>query len=621
MKNKLNYLMLGGVALASMLSACSESAESTPELTPQIESPEHIAIGADTGEHKIVYTVKNSNDNEVSAASDVNWIHSVSAAVPGEISFSVYENEDAESRQGNIILTCGSVERAVKVYQEGKNEMMSFQINVEETTQSAVRFKVTPSADGESYLALVTTRTAFDKFEDDEACYQSDLAKFEKIAEQQEISLSDLLAQVLVTEEHVFPLSGLNPETDYVIYVYVLTAEGIRTTPIAKEQFKTGEKTAASFDIEVAIDNYTANVTVVPSDNSLPFYSNIIDAERYDALGGKMPDAAKNELTQLLNILTTLGGMSKEEAVASQQRKDKCAYSKEIFPSTEYIVFAYVLSDDGAIVSDIATYSFTTEASGNASALTFQYNVTDITTDAALITYQPSDPTCMYYFGVANSDDTAESIKEGIIAVANSGIKIGVYKDLQAFMRDRCVRGTHTSSYYLQQEVVYRPYAIGVAENGSFATDVIFGEEFRPKENQWSEHLRVEVGYDIYFNGNDLKKLNFYLYGEYEDSAAVPIDVHVEGDYETYYFTGFYNEEYLDVELHPDEEMIPSIKLWGREKGDKKLMALRWDTPCILFALAVDKDGKYSNVSRKKILCTKDGAADVSEFDPDSMFK
>jgi len=150
---------------------------------------------------------------------------------------------------------------------------------------------------------------------------------------------------------------------------------------------------------------------------------------------------------------------------------------------------------------------------------------------------------------------------------------------------------------------------------------VIFGEEFRPKENQWSEHLRVEVGYDIYFNGNDLKKLNFYLYGEYEDSAAVPIDVHVEGDYETYYFTGFYNEEYLDVELHPDEEMIPSIKLWGREKGDKKLMALRWDTPCILFALAVDKDGKYSNVSRKKILCTKDGAADVSEFDPDSMFK
>lgn len=554
--------------------------------------------------------------------SDAEWIHSVAAEVPGEISFSVYENEDVESRQGNIVVTYGNIEKTVRVSQAGK-DVMTFRIEVSETTQSIVKFEVSPSVIGESYLALVRTKEVFDGFKDDETLFQDDLSKFKATAEQGNISLSELLSGVLATQKQVFPLSGLRPETDYVIYVYGLIADGVRTTPVGTAYFRTADKTAASFDIKVNIDGYTANVSVTSTDQNLLFYSNMIDAERYAGLGGKMPDAVEKELKERLNFLTALGGMSKEEAVASLQQKDRCEYSRSLVPATRYIVFAYALSADGAVVSDVATYDFTTEASGDASALTFEFSVSDITTDKATISIQPSDPSCMYYSGVADSDDTAESLKARLLYLVETGIEMGIYKDLREFMQQRCSRGACSFVQTLYQDETYRPFAIGVAEDGSFATDVIFGEAFQPKENQWSENLKVQIDCSMYFDGDALKKMNMYLYGKYEGAAAVPVDVLVEGEAETYYFTGFYNEwgeDWMDTELHPDDEMISSIKMYGRKKGDKKLMSVRWDTSIVICAFAVDQNGKYSNVARTKIVCTKDKATDISKFDPDTMY-
>lgn len=623
MKNKFNRLMLYGAVMSCIFSACSESSEDAP-LAPQIEfDSEPVAVEAGAGEYKIPYTITNPDDSKVSAMSDAKWIHSVSAKVPGQISFSVYENEDVESRQGSIVVIYGNIEKTVRVSQAGK-DVMSFRINVAETTQSTVKFEVSPSFIGESYLALVRTKEVFDGFKDDEALFQDDLSKFKATAAQGNISLSELLSGALATQKQVFPLSGLRPETDYVIYVYGLTADGVRTTPVGTAYFKTEDKTAASFDIKVNIDGYTANVSVASADQNLPFYSNMIDAERYAELGGKMPDAAEKELKELLNLLTGLGGLSKEDAVASLQQKSRYEYSHSLVPATRYIVFAYALSADGAVVSDVATYDFTTEASGDASALTFEFSVSDIKTDEATVSIRPSDPSCMYYSGVANSGDTAESLKARLLSLAEGGIKMGIYKDLRDFMQQRCNRGACSFTNILYQGETYRPFAVGVAEDGSFATDVIFGEAFRPKENQWSDNLKVRIDCSLYFDGDALKRLNMYLYGNYEGAAAVPCNVLVEGEAETYYFTAFYNdygEDWTDTELHPDEEMISNIKMFGRKKGDKKLMSIRWDTPCVVCAFAVDKNGKYSNVVRTEIVCTKDQAADISKFDPDTMYK
>lgn len=283
-------------------------------------------------------------------------------------------------------------------------------------------------------------------------------------------------------------------------------------------------------------------------------------------------------------------------------------------------MYVCALDENGIIISDVATTELRTEEAGNASYLTFTFSVTNIKASEATISYTPSDATCLYYSGLASGAETGESVKEEILKTAEMLINSGICSDFKDFMRGRGGRGNRSYTPTLQAGTEYRPYAIGIYENGEFATDVIFGESFTTSSFEFGSNVTIDVSCEKYFNGDELKRLDFYKYGNYAGAAAAPLKVTVDGDEETYYFTAFIGAEYADTEQWPDERFISSIILWGREKGDKILHSFRWDHDIVMVAVAKGKDGKYSNISRKLIHCTKEGASPVSEFDEDTMY-
>lgn len=614
MKTKLNHLLSClSVIAVFLLQGCSEEPLTTsPELNLESSG---ISVAAESGDYSVEYTVTNQGSETVSVSEDVQWIYSCSVDVPGTLTFSVEENESESPREGTIMLSCGNSTVSLKVTQAGMSAM-SFEISVLETTPGSVRFKVVPDTEGNTYLALLRTKEDMDAFTNDEECFQADLKKFQAVADGQGVTLSELLAEVLVAKENIYPLYELVPGADYYIYAYGLTADGVRTTPIVKTPLKMEDAVSCTFDIGVDIVDYKAEVTVEPSDKTISYYINVLDSDRYLKFGGKMPDAAQNDISQFIGV-ASLAGLGREETVAEIQKVGNSSMNDfKLNPDTDYIAYACAIDKYGSVISDVSYYEFHTESSGDASDLKFEFEISGLESDRVEVKFIPSDPSCMYWSAIAGSDETAESIKTGITELAESFIEGGWNEDMRDYMLEKTSRGVSSMTASLVPGKTYRPYAIGVSEDGSFATDVIFGDEFTAPELEFSQNLKIDIELDKYFNGDDLADLDFYRYGNYEGRAAVPVNVVIEeGEAVNYYFSGYSDAEFLDEEAWPDHTIINTLKNLGRDQNDSHLMSYQWNVTIVVCAVAVDKDGKYSKVVRKPIICKKSEASDISEFE------
>ena len=73
----------------------------------------------------------------------------------------------------------------------------------------------------------------------DDALFQKDLEYIEYLADCSEVSLEEYVARILITGSYQVDYTQLQPETEYVFYVYGLSPDGQRTTPIVYQEFTT----------------------------------------------------------------------------------------------------------------------------------------------------------------------------------------------------------------------------------------------------------------------------------------------------------------------------------------------------------------------------------------------
>lgn len=619
-KNLFRPLFWATTAL-TLVAACSEN-DTVSDKSLLHVGENQITVPAGGGQAQIRYTLQGSAGSEsVQAQCPESWVHSFDTRTAGVVEFTADANGTDQARQAVVTLSCPGADPAQVTLTQPASEPdpVLFAISIEHTTQSGARFKVTPSDPAVNYIALAAKKEVMDSFEDDQARFQADLEHFEQAARKQNITLEELLTSVTCSAEMVFPLSNLTPGETYCVYAYGLTTEGVRTSAISRQEFETLPKTECTFGIEVQLDVYTADVEVTPSGADVLYYIGHLNDTRYQEFGGSMPEAAKKDVATFIALCEALG-MSREECV-SQMCKSGVRTTKYsgLTPGMKHYFYACALDQTGAVVSDVGVAEVTTVPAGNASMMTFEFAATNLQAIEGTLSVTPSDKTCLYDWGVAKLPQTAESIKQGILDRAEHSINLGIYKDLAAYMQRNCVRGDTSRTVSLEAGTEYRSYAIAVNEDGTFATDVFFSEPFTTPSIVGGSDITIDITCELYFNGDELAKLNKYVYGKFEKAAVGFTTVTTTGDVDTYYYSGFYGTEWLDTELHPDTEFIESIIMWGRPEGKSRLHSWRWDADLVYVAVAVDKNGKYSAVSRKHIICTRDGAAPISEFDPQTM--
>ena len=122
--------------------------------------------------------------------------------------------------------------------------------------------------------------------ETDEEILASDIEYLEYIADYYGTPLGQLLADNLLKGDLEWRYQYLEPNTEYVLYMYGMNTNGEALTAVNKLTFKTTKVLPldCTFDILVG-DNVTANsfsITIIPSDDTVGYYYDVFPAWMYE---------------------------------------------------------------------------------------------------------------------------------------------------------------------------------------------------------------------------------------------------------------------------------------------------------------------------------------------------
>lgn len=288
MKNILSFFSVSLAALC-VIACVQDDLSQEPSL--ELSSYE-VILPADGSVCKVVYQLSNvAGDGAVAAVSDAEWLD-VSTAKARLIEISASRNETGRDREATIVVSCKGVDDAViSVSQSAWNAPVVLTVNGTEST--SVNFSVSTSDPDLTWVGQVVGREWFDSMESDEQIFQEDMSYYSLEAQNKGISVPEYLKTIINRGSYDnLQYKGLDPSSDYVIYVYGITPEGERTTDIYSAAATTlppyeGPITLA---VEVSETDNIMDITVTPSHDGVNYYWNLMDRATYDGYAAECGD-------------------------------------------------------------------------------------------------------------------------------------------------------------------------------------------------------------------------------------------------------------------------------------------------------------------------------------------
>lgn len=164
-----------------------------------------------------------------------------------------------------------------------------------------------------------------------------------------------------------------------------------------------------TFEIEVTdITTTGVLITVTPSrDNVLYYFDNVSKEDFTEKYGSDVGAVAEGAFEQMVAM-----GMTLEEAIETyaSMGKDSWRNSGGLTPDTEYVAYVVAISNEGKALSEGQSYEYRTlaEEQPAVSDITFDIEVTDVTSTSANVRVTPSRDDVIYYFDVVSKDTLTE---------------------------------------------------------------------------------------------------------------------------------------------------------------------------------------------------------------------
>lgn len=296
-----------------------------------------------------------------------------------------------------------------------------FVIEVGAVTDTSVEFTITPEDKEMTYIAMMTTKEYFDKFEDDDAYIMDDLLWLDDAAFNAGVELSEYLEGVLKTGVISDTQDKLDPATEYIVYAFGLSKTGIVTTSLYKQSFTTlaTELTEINFEIEVSEIGYdTAKVSVVPDNDKAIYFVNVFSYEDYEYYGGD-ESAFAEHLTQLRNYYYNLGATADQMVANLGFVGAKSLTVEKLKAGTKYMAYAIGI-DERFIANSVATVVEFETVAAETSDLTFEVELTNIEYDHIEGSVTPSNDDDTYicsvqYASALEWSESEEALVESIV--------------------------------------------------------------------------------------------------------------------------------------------------------------------------------------------------------------
>lgn len=287
-----------------------------------------------------------------------------------------------------------------------------FVIEVKNITDTSVEFTITPEDEEMTYIAMMTTKEYFDEFEDDDAYIMDDLMWLDDAAYDAGVELSEYLEGVLKKGAISDTQDMLDPETEYIVYAFGLSNNGIVTTSLYKQTFTTlsTELTELNFEIEVTDIGYdTATITVTPDNDKAFYFVNVFSLEDYQNYGGD-ESAFAAHINKLRNYYYGLGATADQMVANLGYVGAKSLSVEDLRAGTKYMAYAIGI-DERFVANSVATVVEFETVAAQTSDLTFEVELTNIEYDHIEGSVTPSNNDDTYICSVqyASSLEWSES--------------------------------------------------------------------------------------------------------------------------------------------------------------------------------------------------------------------
>ncbi|MBR5567451.1 MAG: BACON domain-containing protein [Bacteroidales bacterium] len=350
MMKKITYIAIAVLSTILAVACQPEQLEVVREI--QLSQTD-VQIGAQGASVKVVYQIGGAESGAVvSVSNDAEWL-SVSTGLPRLIEITASRNESGAEREAVLAVSYpGYEDVTITVSQSVWETPITLTIN--ETEATAIIFSVTTAEDGFGWVGQVVGKEWFDDMESDDAIFQEDLSYYSLQASNENISLQDYLKTIINKGSFSnLKYKGLDPSSEYVVYVYGITEDGERTTDIYSAAATTlpPYDGPISFEIRITEENSIMDVTVTPDHDGVYYYWNLMDCETYDSYASLHGDDPKEVFQAYVNwdiqdlidyeYLTT-----RAEYFEWYSDINEVNSQFECMALTEYIVFACKWDED-----------------------------------------------------------------------------------------------------------------------------------------------------------------------------------------------------------------------------------------------------------------------------------
>lgn len=243
-------------------------------------------------------------------------------------------------------------------------EQAALTLTIHGTEATSVTFSVTAADENLTWIGQIVGKEYFEMYKTDDELFNEDLKYYAYMANDAGVGIEEYLAGILIKGSHEnLRYKGLDPETDYVIYVYGMSSEGNRTTPVFSKQLRTAEPYEGNitFEFEVSDEDADISVKIKPSHDGVAYYWNIITKDDLMEYGSDIAEAAVAFVeADILDLLEYEDISSRSEYYEWYSDMNETTSLIEGSAYTDYIIFAYKWDEDCNKVGDVAYTEYRT---------------------------------------------------------------------------------------------------------------------------------------------------------------------------------------------------------------------------------------------------------------------
>lgn len=269
----------------------------------------------------------------------------------------------------------------------------------------------------------------------------------------------------------------------FVYASLLLIGGGFLFTGCEKTPVEPGPGTDDDFTfVETDLTQASFGVSITPKDKSMTYYYGLVSKSDYETNGGGEALQAAN--SELFEELAAANGVTLDELLVSELRSGEQTYETRLLaPGTEYVFYAYGLSTEGTVLTDVNTYEFASPAAAFISGVTFEITAPELTPTSFTLNVKPSSPDVFYYCNVmlaSEYEEYCQSSPENVGAFVKSYLETVKEAEDYAglswpyFIANITFRGESSDSesfVNLLPETTYYAFAVGVANDGTIVTD------------------------------------------------------------------------------------------------------------------------------------------------------